>query len=118
MKKIDIGKMICSIIGTIAGVVSLNFGSAVSKMGIGGSEDNLTYGADAYTGMQNAAAQAANNVRTLAGIVREGLSCLLTVLGLAMICYFVFKFLECFESNQPMVVVQQEEKVEYELPTL
>ena len=58
----------------------------------GGYENYLTYQGDAYTGIQNAAAQTANNVRTLSGlvitlaqIVKFGLGSILLVAGLTLL---------------------------------
>lgn len=91
MKKIC--NMICNIIGVISGFISIIFAFVVKKMSIGSYENNYTYGGDAYTGMQNASAQAANNVQALADIVRTGLFALLFVIGVALICYFVSKII-------------------------
>ncbi len=100
MKKIKLFKKISSIAGTVFGFISIILGSTVSNMSIGGHESNITYGGDAYTGMQNAAAQTANNVQCLADIVRSGLSGILIILGWAMICYFTLKFMSIIEENK------------------
>jgi len=51
----------------------------------GAWERSEAYGGDAYTGIQNAAAQTANNVQALARIARFGFGSVLTVGGAAMV---------------------------------
>lgn len=79
----------------MSGFLSIIFGACVSAMSTGSVELNERYGGDAYTGIQNAAAQTANNVRQLTGVVRAGISWSLIVFGIAMIAYFGFK---CFQT--------------------
>ncbi len=50
-------------------------------MGTGDYETYITYGGDAYTGMQNASAQAANNVKALAEIVSMGFGALFLIIS-------------------------------------
>ena len=78
-----------NIVGIISGVLSIIFSFVVKGMPIGLYEFSETYGGDAYTGIQNAAAQTAVNVYYLADIVRTGLFALLLVLGIALICFFL-----------------------------
>ena len=82
-------KKLGSIGGIISGVISIIFSFVVKGMSIGSWESNLSYGGDAYTGIQNASAQAANNVQDLADIVRTGLFAFLLVFGIALICFFI-----------------------------
>ncbi len=77
--------------GIASGILSVIFGLSTWGMGVGYWEISQTYGGDAYTGMQNASAQAANNVQALAKLTRFGLGALLVVAGIALICYFVSK---------------------------
>lgn len=93
------GKRICSIIGVIGGFISIILGFVVSGMSTGGWESNSTYGGDAYTGIQNAAAQTANNVQDLAEILKTGMSSSLIIFGIAMIAYFGLKFFKNTEEN-------------------
>ena len=55
-------KKIGKIGGIFSGIVSIIFSFVVLEMDIGGYSSYQTYGGDAYTGIQNASAQAANNV--------------------------------------------------------
>ena len=80
-----------SVIGMLSGVLSIILGFMASGYSIGSFELETSYGGDAYTGIQNAAAQTANNVRDLAKIVRFGCSSLLIVIGIALICFFTLK---------------------------
>ena len=48
-------------------------------------ESKITYGGDAYTGIQNAAAVTSLNVKKLADIVQYGFGSVLLVMGLALI---------------------------------
>ena len=93
------GKLICSIIGAIGGFISIILGFVVSGMSTGSWESNSSYGGDAYTGIQNAAAQTANNVQDLAEILKTGMSSALIIFGIAMIAYFGLKFFKNAEKN-------------------
>ena len=93
------GKLICSIIGIIGGFISIILGFVVSGKSTGGWEINNTYGGDAYTGIQNAAAQTANNVQRLAEIIRTGMSSALIIFGIAMIAYFGIKYFKNKEKD-------------------
>lgn len=93
------GKLICSIIGAIGGFISIILGFVVSGMSTGSWESNSSYGGDAYTGIQNAAAQTANNVQDLAEILKTGMSSALIIFGIAMIAYFGLKFFKNTEKN-------------------
>ena len=93
------GKFICSIIGAIGGFISIILGFVVSGMSTGSWESSSSYGGDAYTGIQNAAAQTANNVQDLAEILKTGMSSALIIFGIAMIAYFGIKFFKNAENN-------------------
>lgn len=58
-------------------------------MDTGSYESYFEYGGDAYTGIQNASAQAANNISDLAEIVSMGMFAFLLVFGIALICFFI-----------------------------
>ena len=80
-----------SLLGVFGGLLSVVFGFVVSNMSTGYWESSKNYGGDAYTGIQNAAAQTANNVQDLAEILKTGISFGLIVFGIAMISYFGLK---------------------------
>ncbi|SEA88143.1 zinc-ribbon domain-containing protein [Oribacterium sp. KHPX15] len=82
-------KKIGNIGGIISGIISVSYAFVIKGMDVGSHEQYVTYGGDAYTGIQNASAQAANNIQDLAYIVRDGLFAFLLVFGIALICFFV-----------------------------
>lgn len=93
------GNILCYILGVIGGFISIILGLVVSGMSIGSYRSSITYNGDAYTGIQNAAAQTANNVQDVADILNTGISSLLVVLGIAMIAYFGLKYFKNKENN-------------------
>ena len=58
-------------------------------MSTGYTELSERYGGDAYTGIQNAAAQTANNIRYLAEIIQIGLGGILLIAGLLIILHYI-----------------------------
>lgn len=79
-------------IGLIAvGIISILFAFNVMSMDAGSYESNEYYGGDAYTGIQQASAQAANNVQDLANITKRGFGFILMVMGSTLIVCGVFE---------------------------
>lgn len=78
-------KKVCAIILLVAGVLSVALGITSFTLEVGEYERDYAYGGDAYTGIQNAAAGAANNARIAARIERFGFGSVLLVAGLALI---------------------------------
>ena len=76
-----LAKTLLAAVGILAIVLSI----VVFTLNVGEDELNEFYGGDAYTGIQQAAAQSANNVRKLAKICRFGFGSVLIVTGLAMV---------------------------------
>ena len=72
------------VFGIILGILSIVISLAVFSGSVGYYESALKYGGDAYTGIQNAAAQTANNIKYLGETLQIGLAGLLLVQGLAM----------------------------------
>ena len=58
-------RLIANAVGALSGILSIIFGIVINNFSIGSLADLETYGGDAYTGMQNASAMAANNVLRL-----------------------------------------------------
>ena len=79
-----------SILVLIAGIVFFFYSSFGD---IGSTERNFIYGygANAYTGIQNAAAQTANNVYYLIICVSKGIGILTSSIGLISLSYFIQK---------------------------
>ncbi len=94
-------KKLGNIGGIISGLISIIFSFVIRGMKVGYLEPNKIYGGDAYTGIQNASAQAANNVQALAQIVRTGLFAFLLVLGISLISFFTLKMHE----DKPAAVI-------------
>lgn len=97
--KISKGKTFFPIGGIISGIISAIFGIIMFGMSVGGYESTSSYRGDAYTGIQNAAAQTANNVKALASIAKSGFAFLLIALGLISIFYFALKLCRNGESK-------------------
>ena len=105
-------KVISNIIGIISGIISIVFAFVVNDMDIGFYESSYTYGGDAYTGIQNAAAQTANNVKDLADLVRTGLFGFLLVFGLAIICFFLSRLFEKDHVNENPIILANASQIE------
>ena len=77
--------------GIVSGILSFIFGIIMFAQETGYMEYDKQYGGDAYTGIQNAAAQTASNVKNLAEATKNGFAFLLIVIGLIAIFYFAMK---------------------------
>lgn len=89
--KISKGTTFFPIGGIISGILSVIFGIIMFTKNVGYYESSSSYGGDAYTGIQNAAAQTANNVKALSEIAKMGFAFFLIALGLIAIFYFAMK---------------------------
>lgn len=89
--KKNLGMLISLIGGMVSGLVSLFFGIMMYSMPTGYWESSERYGGDAYTGIQNAAAQTANNVQDLAQIAQQGFAFVLMAAGLITVFVFASK---------------------------
>lgn len=78
-------RLLRSILLTAVGILSIIFSIRCFNMEDGSYEPNATYGGDAYTGMQNASAQAANNIQDLTKNVNQGMGFMLLIAGLTLI---------------------------------
>ena len=90
-----IGKIAASSVGVIVGAYTV-FYSLVIQHPLSDSSyiDHETYGGDAYTGIQNAAASTGNFVLNLHKDLDEILLTALIIAGLFMIAYFAVKIFE------------------------
>lgn len=77
--------------GIVSGIISVIFGIIMLTKSVGMYESSSRYGGDAYTGIQNASAQTANNIRLLSEISKFGFAFLLIAIGLIAIFYFFSK---------------------------
>ena len=78
-------KKLLKIFGIILGVLTIVLAIVVFTKSVGYYEKNVSYGGDAYTGIQNAAAQTANNVQYVGEMIRFALGSQMLVMGLAMV---------------------------------
>lgn len=88
---VETNKDYISISGIISGIISVIFGIIMFTKSVGTYESSVRYGGDAYTGIQNAAAQTANNIQALSEITKFGFAFLLIAIGLIAILYFLSK---------------------------
>lgn len=94
------GSILVSIVGMVSGIASIISGISLKGYSTGSIEISSKYGGDAYTGIQNAAAQTANNVIDLAEIVQDGVSSALIILGIAVTCFFMLKLFEYTKKGE------------------
>ena len=80
-------------LGIFSGIISIILGIVSFCLDNGYGVYSKSYGGDAYTGIQNAAAATANNVQSLCDVVKFGFGALLIVIGLAIIAFFLSKLL-------------------------
>ena len=78
-------KRIGAIILIVAGALAIALGCFLYTLDTGTLVSRQTYGGDAYTGIQNAAAHTANNLVDVASIIALGLGGILFFGGLALI---------------------------------
>jgi len=77
---------------TIIGILSIIFGIVCFNMDEGRYETSSSYGGDAYTGIQNAAAKTANNVQVLTKNVNKGMGYMLLIAGMSLIAVGITTF--------------------------
>lgn len=102
-KNINIKKILSltiNIIGILTGIVTAILGFDFKNRFFFSYADMNTYGGDAYTGIQNAAATAANNVVILGSMVERAVSIILVILGILIVLYFMGKIIKEIKSNR------------------
>lgn len=92
--------MLFDIFGVVAGLLSVILGFVAYGYDTGSWEGGFTYGGDAYTGIQNAAAQTANNVQDLTELVCFGVGSVLLVAGLVICCCFGAKLYRSMQNKE------------------
>lgn len=98
LPKTSVVGLIGSGVGILSGILSVIFSFVMFGQYNGYYTSSLSYGGDAYTGIQNAAARTANQVMHLGEIAKLGLGFLLMVLGLMAIGYFLVKAIGFFKK--------------------
>ena len=104
--------------GACTGALSVIFAFVIKAASIGSFVSNQYYGGDAYTGIQQAAAQTGNNVQDLADIARFGFFAVLLIFGILAVCYFVPMFLGELEKEKNAASSEKTQVLSEELPDL
>lgn len=108
-KKVDILKLlpiISNAIGVVSGILSVIFGIYVKNGNYGTYPYYIageSYGGDAYTGIQNAAADTGNNVKAVYQLIQNSAMFLLITIGLIAISAFFSKLIKAvmdFKSSE------------------
>ena len=99
MSKKKLKKIIYGI-GALAGVLAVILAFVCFGKYEGYTESSKSYGGDAYTGIQNASAQAANNTYHLAEITKFAGGSILLVIGLISIAGFGAKIVDDLEDDK------------------
>ena len=73
------------VFGILLGIGAIALAVLVFTGSVGYYESFMQYGGDAYTGIQNAAAQTANNIMFLGETIRLGLASFLLIQGLVLL---------------------------------
>ena len=86
---------VSAILGMLVGIFSILGGlGGWFTSGYYDYVSHTTYGGDAYTGIQNAAADTANNVNQLGHGLNSAFSWLFVILGAAIFCFFLGKLIK------------------------
>ena len=88
------------------GVLAIVLAIICFTLNTGGTERDQAYGGDAYTGIQNASAQTARNIKTLASITKVGFGSILLVTG----CYLIITSLPEKGTEDALLEKKQNEK--------
>ncbi|MBR2476759.1 MAG: hypothetical protein IKB50_01340 [Clostridia bacterium] len=111
-------KKAMSICGIVSGGLSIIFSVLLAcNYSLGSTASRESYGGDAYTGIQNAAAQTANNIYKNTEILATGLSMILFILGLALIFYFGCKLAERRDTHSYTPPSTRYSSYEYTYPS-
>ena len=91
-------RVFCIILSILAFVLAF----IVFDQRVGSFESSKSYGGDAYTGIQNAAAQTANNVQDVGEMIRTGLGCILILHGAILLSVAICIDVPKKEKIQPV----------------
>ena len=94
-------KKLLKIFGIALGVLTIILAIVVFTQNVGYYESSHSYGGDAYTGIQNASAQAANNVKYVGEMIRFAMGSMMLVMGLAMVLGSL-----CIRTEEKTIAVQ------------
>jgi len=87
-------RLVVNAMGVFSGIISIIMGVIISCKDCGDYVVSNSYGGDAYTGIQNAAADTAMNILASNRILTDGFSFVCVSIGLAVVFYFASKLLD------------------------
>ena len=99
-----------NILFLIIGVLSIIFAIKIGGLSTGSFEMPLSYGGDAYTGIQNACAGAANNAIDVANILQQGFKYCLIIPGFVLVSIGGTSLFKVSETKPQAIDTPAEEK--------
>ena len=93
-------KRYASILMIVIGICSVILSFVCFGKETGDTERNISYGGDAYTGIQNAAAQTANNVKYTNEILKFGFGSVLLTAGIVIVSCGIYCLSDTHEGNE------------------
>lgn len=99
-----------NILFLIIGVLSIIFAIKIGGLSTGSFEMPLSYGGDAYTGIQNACAGAANNAIDVANILQQGYKYCLIIAGFVLVSIGGTSLFKVSETKPQAIDTPAEEK--------
>ena len=99
-----------NILFLIIGVLSIIFAIKIGGLSTGSFEMSLSYGGDAYTGIQNACAGAANNAIDVANILQQGFEYCLIIAGFVLVSIGGTSLFKVSETKPQAIDTPAEEK--------
>ena len=99
-----------NILFLIIGVLSIIFAIKIGGLSTGSFEMPLSYGGDAYTGIQNACAGAANNAIDVANILQQGFEYCLIIAGFVLVSIGGTSLFKVSETKPQAIDTPAEEK--------
>lgn len=106
-------KSIRSIAFIILGIVALTFSNEINDQRLGDYISTSIYGGDAYTGIQNAAADTGNNVYKQSQIVQQGFSYTFILVGWSLLIIGITT-IPCMRKNHTCMVQQAHQEPQNE----
>ena len=113
-------RRVMDILGIIVGLITAIFG--ITQMNEGNyimTVESIKYGGDAYTGIQNAGAVTANNIKMLIEVMEKYFSTFFVILGIFLIIHF-FRLLmtDGEDTNTPINIQTSVDNKQIELEKL
>ena len=99
-----------NILFLIIGVLSIIFAIKIGGLSTGSFEMPLSYGGDAYTGIQNACAGAANNAIDVANILQQGFKYCLIIADFVLVSIGGTSLFKVSETKPQAIDTPAEEK--------